>query len=97
VSGHWHVAIKAIVLFVTSQGEKVMKISQVIEAGPVKNFYMSSWTDNELELHVDGGEIKTSLPEDVMKRLHKSLGEKLTTLAKKRVDEAKELAETEDE
>ena len=76
-----------------------MKISQVIEAGPVKNFYMSSWTDNELELHVDGGEIKTSLPEDVMKRLHKSLGEKLTTLTKKRVDEAfeKELAETEDE
>ena len=64
-----------------------MKVRQVIEAGPVKNFYMSSWTDNELELHVDGGEIKTSLPED----------EKLTTLAQRRVDEAKELAETEDE
>jgi len=32
-----------------------------------------------------------------MKRLHKALGEKLTTLAKQRVDEAKELAETEDE
>jgi len=74
-----------------------MKVRQIIEAGPVKSFYMSSWTDNELELHVDGGEIKTSLPEDVMKRLHKSLGEKLTTLAKKRVDEAKELTETEDE
>ena len=74
-----------------------MKVRQVIEAGPVKSFYMSSWTDNELELHVDGGEIKTSLPEDVMKRLHKALGEKLTTLAKQRVDEAKELAETEDE
>ena len=74
-----------------------MKVRQIIEAGPVKSFYMSSWTDNEQELHVDGGEIKTSLPEDVMKRLHKSLGEKLTTLAKKRVDEAKELAETEDE
>lgn len=74
-----------------------MKISQIIEAGPVKNFYMSSWTDNELELHVDGGEIKTSLPEDVMKRLHRSLGEKLTTLAKKRVDEAKEMVETENE
>ena len=74
-----------------------MKVRQIIEAGPVKSFYMSSWTDNELELHVDGGEIKTSLPEDVMKRLHKTLGEKLTTLAKKRVDEAKELAETEDE
>ena len=74
-----------------------MKISQVIEAGSVKGFYVSSWSDNELELHVEDGTVKVNLPEDVMKRLHKSLGEKLTTLAKKRVDVAKELAETEDE
>ena len=74
-----------------------MKVRQVIEAGPVKNFYMSSWTDSELELPFEGGALKTSLPENVMKRLHKVLGEKLTTLEKQRVDEAKELAETEDE
>ena len=51
-----------------------MKVRQVIEAGPVSNFYMSSWSDNEMELTFEGGEIKLSLPEDVMKRLHQRLG-----------------------
>ena len=74
-----------------------MKVTQIIEAGQVKNFYMSSWTDNEMELTFEGGEIKLSLPEDVMKRLHQRLGEKLTNLAEKRLTEAKEMVETEDE
>lgn len=74
-----------------------MKVTQIIEAGQVKNFYMSSWTDNEMELTFEGGEIKLSLPEDVMKRLHQRLGEKLTNLAEKRLTEAKEMVETENE
>jgi len=71
-----------------------MKVTQVIEAGPVSSFYMSSWTDNEMELTVEGGEIKLSLPEGVMKRLHQCLGEKLTALAEKRLKEAKEMVES---
>jgi hypothetical protein len=55
---------------------------------------MSSWTDNEMELTFEGGEIKLSLPEDVMKRLHQRLGEKLTNLAEKRLTEAKEMVES---
>lgn len=78
-----------------------MKVTQVIEVGPVKGYYVSSFHNdqgyNELEFQFEGAELKTSMSEDFMKRLHKSLGEKLTTLAKRRVDEAKELAETEDE
>ena len=74
-----------------------MKVRQVIEAGPVSNFYMSSWTDNEMELTFEGGEIKLNLPEDVMKRLHQRLGEKLTKLAEERLADAKELVETENE
>ena len=74
-----------------------MKVTQIIEAGQVKNFYMSSWTDNEMELTFEGGEIKLSLPEDVMKRLYQHLGEKLTNLAEKRLTEAKEMVETENE
>jgi len=71
-----------------------MKVKQVVEAGPVSSFYMSSWTDNEMELTVEGGEIKLSLPEGVMKRLHQCLGEKLTALAEKRLTEAKEMVES---
>ena len=71
-----------------------MKVTQIIEAGEVKTFYMSSWNDNEIELTVEGGEIKLSLPEGVMKRLHQCLGEKLTALAEKRLTEAKEMVES---
>ena len=71
-----------------------MKVRQIIEAGPVSNFYMSSWSDNEMELTFEGGEIKMSLPEDVMQRLHQRLGEKLTNLAEKRLTEAKEMVES---
>ncbi len=74
-----------------------MKVRQIIEAGEVKNFYMSSWTDKELELTFEGGEIKLSLPEDIMKRLHQRLGEKLTKLTEERLAEAKEMVETENE
>ena len=75
----------------------VMKVRQIIEAGEVKNFYMSSWSDNEMELTFEGGEIKLSLPEDIMRRLHKRLDEKLTKLVEERLADAKQLVETEDE
>ncbi|REK60270.1 MAG: hypothetical protein DWQ49_06585 [Bacteroidetes bacterium] len=71
-----------------------MKVRQIIEAGEVKSFYMSSW-DNEMHFTFEGGEIKLSLPEEVMKRLHQRLGETLTKLAEERLADAKELVETE--
>ena len=74
-----------------------MKVTQIIEAGQVKNFYMPSWGCEELELTFEGGEIKLTLPENIMRRLHQHLGEKLTNLAEKRLTEAKEMVETENE
>ena len=74
-----------------------MKVSTVIEAGSVESFYMSNWSDNELEMQVDGGTIKVNLPENVLKNLHKRFGERLTDLAEKRLEEAKEIAEDKDE
>ena len=70
-----------------------MKVSTVIEAGSVKSFYMSSWSDNELEMQVSGGTVKVNLPENVIKNLHKRLSERLTDLAEKRLQEAKEAVE----
>ena len=74
-----------------------MKVSTVIEAGSVESFYMSSWSDNELEMQVSGGTVKVNLPENVIKNLHKRLGEGLTDLAEKRLQEAKEAVEEENE
>ena len=73
-----------------------MKVRQIIEAGQVKNFYMSSW-DNEVDFTFEGGEIKLSLPEEVMKRLHQGLGERLKQLAEQRLADAKKMVETENE
>ena len=74
-----------------------MKVRQIIEAGQVKNFYMSSWSEGELELTFEGGEIKLSLPEEIIRRLHKRFDETLTKLAEERLADAKQLVETEDE
>jgi hypothetical protein len=74
-----------------------MKVSTVIEAGSVESFYMSSWSDNELEMQVSGGTVKVNLPENVIKNLHNRLGERLTDLAEKRLQEAKEAVEEENE
>jgi len=83
--------------FHIQQRGKKMKVTQIVEAGEVKNFYMSSWTDKELDLTFEGGEIKLTLPEDIMRRLHKRLDETLTKLAEERLADAKQLVETEDE
>lgn len=74
-----------------------MKVSTVIEAGSVESFYMSSWSDNELEMQVSGGTVKVNLPENVIKNLHNRLGERLTDLAEKRLQEAKEAVGEENE
>jgi len=71
-----------------------MKVSTIIEAGSVESFYMSSWSDNELEMQVSGGTVKVNLPENVIKNLHKRLGERLADLAEKRLTEAKEMVES---
>ena len=71
-----------------------MKVTQVIEVGPVKGYYVSSFHNdqgyNELEFQFEGAELKTSMSEDFMKRLHKALTEKLTTLAQKRANESED-------
>ena len=54
-----------------------MKVTQVVEAGEVKTFYMPSWSDSQVELYTEDGEIKISLPENIMKSMHKEFGEKL--------------------
>ena len=69
-----------------------MKISQTIDAGRVTSIYMSSWRDNELDLNFgDDNKVTCSLPEDIMESLHKQLGKKLTDLAEKRIEAAREL------
>ena len=72
-----------------------MKIETIINAGPVSSVYLSSWGDGELELTVKDGSIKLELSEEIMKRLHERLGEKLTGLAQKRLEQAKQLTEDE--
>ena len=72
-----------------------MKIETIINAGPVGSVYLSSWGDGELELTVKDGSIKLELSEEIMKRLHERLGEKLTGLAQKRLEQAKQLTEDE--
>lgn len=66
-----------------------MKVRQIVEAGSVTSVYVS-YAD-ELELGVEGGEIKISLSEETMKQLHRRLGERLTSLAERRLKDAQEL------
>ena len=66
-----------------------MKVRQIVEAGSVTSVYVS-YAD-ELELRVDGGEIKISLSEETMKQLHRRLGERLTSLSERRLKDAQEL------
>jgi hypothetical protein len=69
-----------------------MKISQTIDAGRVTSIYMPSWSSiNEVDLNFGDNKVTCSLPEDIMERLHSQLGEKLTSIAEKRLEEAKEL------
>jgi spore coat protein CotH len=73
-----------------------MKISQKIEIGQIDHTYMSSWKDdNEVELYKGDDTVVFTMSEDVMKQLHKKLGDKLTELAAARLEDAHKLAQQE--
>ena len=73
-----------------------MKISQKIEVGQIDHTYLSSWkSDNEVELHKGDDTVVFTMTEEVMKQLHKKLGDKLTQIASERLEEAKQLAQEE--
>ena len=73
-----------------------MKISQKIEVGQIDHTYLSSWkSDNEVELHKGDDTVVFTMSEDVMKQLHKKLGDKLTELAAARLEDAHKLAQQE--
>ena len=73
-----------------------MKISKKIEIGQIDHTYMSSWkNDNEVELYKGDDTVVFTMSEDVMKQLHKKLGDKLTELAAARLEDAHKLAQQE--
>ena len=73
-----------------------MKISQKIEVGQLDHTYLASWkSDNEVELHKGDDTVVFTMSEEVMKQLHKKLGDKLTQIASERLEEAKQLAQEE--
>ena len=73
-----------------------MKISKKIEVGQIDHTYLSSWkSDNEVELHKGDDVVMFTMTEEVMAQFHKKLGDKLTDIAQKRLEAAKELAQEE--
>ena len=73
-----------------------MKISQTVEFGQVDSTYLSSWkSDNEVELRSGEDKVVFTMSEEVMKQLHKKLGDKLTGIAAERLEAARELAQEE--
>ena len=73
-----------------------MKISQTVEFGQISHPYMSTWKDdNEVELYAGEDKVVFTMSEEVMKQLHKKLGDKLTELAASRIEEAHKLAQEE--
>ena len=73
-----------------------MKISKKIEVGQIDHTYMSTWKDdNEVALHKGDDCIVFTMSEEVMKQLHKKLGDKLTELASARIEDAHKLAQQE--
>ena len=73
-----------------------MKISKKIEVGQIDHTYMSTWKDdNEVELFKGDDCVVFTMSEEVMKQLHKKLGDKLTELAAARIEDAHILAQQE--
>ena len=73
-----------------------MKISQTVEFGQISHTYISTWKDdNEVELYAGEDKVVFTMSEEVMKQLHKKLGDKLTELAASRIEEAHKLAQEE--
>ena len=75
-----------------------MKISQTVDFGQVDNTFVSTWkSDNEIELRKGEDKVIFTMSEEVMKQLHKRLGDKLTSVAAERLAQAKELAQEQSE
>ena len=75
-----------------------MKISQTVDFGQISHSYVSTWkSDNEVELFEGENKVVFTMSEEVMKQLHSKLGEKLTSIAAERMEEAKSLSEGETE
>ena len=78
-----------------------MQISQTVHFGQISHTYMSTWKDNnEVELYAGEDKVVFTMSEEVMKQLHKKLGDKLTELAAARLEDAQKLTldgETENE
>jgi hypothetical protein len=78
-----------------------MQISQTVDFGQISHTYMSTWKDNnEVELYAGEDKVVFSMSEEVMKQLHKKLGDKLTEIAAARLEDAQKLTldgETENE
>ena len=73
-----------------------MKISQTVDLGQISHTYVSSWkSDNEVELYAGEDKVVFTMSEEVMKQLHKKLGDKLTEIAASRIEEAHKLAQEE--
>ncbi len=75
-----------------------MKISQTVDFGQISHTYVSTWkSDNEVELFEGENKVVFTMSEEVMKQLHSKLGEKLTSIAAERMEQAKSLSEGETE
>jgi len=75
-----------------------MKISQTVDFGQISHTYLSTWkSDNEVELYAGEDKVVFTMSEETMKQLHKKLGEKLTSIAADRIEEAHKLAQEEPE
>ena len=75
-----------------------MKISQTVDFGQVENTFVSTWkSDNEIELRKGEDKVVFTMSEEVMKQLHKRLGDKLTSIAAERLAQAKELTQEQSE
>ena len=73
-----------------------MMISKKIEVGQIDHTYMSTWKDDtEVELFKGDDCVVFTMSEEVMKQLHKKLGDKLTELAAARIEDAHKLAQQE--
>ena len=73
-----------------------MKISQTVDFGQISHTYLSTWkSDNEVELYAGEDKVVFTMSEETMKQLHKKLGEKLTSIAAERMEEAQKLAQEE--
>ena len=71
-----------------------MEIQKKFVVGQIDHTYVSSWkSDNEVELHKGNDTVMFSMTEEVMAQFHKKLGDKLTDISKKRLEEAQQLAQ----